>query len=358
MGAWTAKHRGRDDRPRAFGRAVAGYAGLCLLGALLAIRPDPAAPALATPAVDPLVAERAGPVGAGDVISWLVTGGRPGGPLGLLRTVLPGIAGLPPARPPAVPVTAPAAGRVTPKTTPAAGRAVPNLLRRPAVLPAATPAVEGPLVVFGLHPLVLIYHTHGQESFLPATGKLLSPDPQQDVVRLGAALAGDLFSEYGIPAAHLRTAFDAPGTVGAYVRSLAGVQKVLARHPSLHLLLDLHRDQAPAPQTTAVIGGQGVARVMIVVGDDQTLPEPNWRRNAAWAVEMASAFRRAYPGLLRTYQGHPYYSDGGRFNQQLSPAALLLEIGGTHNTMAEELRGVQLVARVLAGMIRAGRYPH
>jgi stage II sporulation protein P len=212
-------------------------------------------------------------------------------------------------------------------------------------------------------PLVLIYHTHSEEAFLPElppgtpAGSAFSDDQSRDVVRVGAELADALFSEYGIPVAHLTTRFDQQGRMDAFVRSLAGVSAVLRQYPTLHILLDVHRDDAPRAETTATVDGRSTARIMIVVGDNETLPEPDWQRNAAWAAELAQAIDRAHPGLLRTYQGRPYYSDGGRFNQQLSPAALLFEIGGQDNTLAEELRAADLLAGVLAGMIRAGDYP-
>jgi stage II sporulation protein P len=284
-----------------------------------------------------------------DGVDGLLAAVRASAPYVLLRTEIPGLDLLEPG-----PEGGTGGGEVppAPAATPAVGGG-----GQPA------PAADPEAVAYGDDPLVLVYHTHAEESFLPVlppgtpADQAFTADRSRSVVRVGDELARVLYGSYGLPVLHLRTRFDAQGRIGAYVRSLAGVQAAMREHPRLHVLLDVHRDDAPRAATTAVVGGRPTARILVVVGNDQTLPNPGWRRNAAWAEAIVRAGEARYPGLFRTYEGRPYYSDGGRFNQHLSPAALLFEIGGQENTLEEALRGADLLASILGPMIRAGAYP-
>lgn len=240
-------------------------------------------------------------------------------------------------------------------------------LARPARGPAAGGPSEsaseagatGDLTVSGERPEALVYHTHATESFLPELppgSAPFSPERAKDVVRVGDELARALAS-LGVGVVHSRALYDAEGRVGAYERSLAGILPILARYPSIRLVIDLHRDSASRDATTAVVRGEAVARVLLVVGTDKLLPHPAWRANAAFAALVADALDRAAPGLVRRPDGHPYLAEDGRYNQHVAPGAVLLEVGGVGNTMEEELRTARIVAPVLAELLREGRVP-
>lgn len=59
-----------------------------------------------------------------------------------------------------------------------------------------------------------------------------------------------------------------------------------------------------------------------------------------------------YPGLFRKITTKP-----GRYNQDLMPASVILEIGADGNRMDEALRAAELVADVLAEVIKRGGFP-
>jgi stage II sporulation protein P len=307
-------------------RALGGYLALAAVGLLLALRgPARGGAAAASSAWAPPEPPAGRTVAVGDVLAWVATGSADG-PFALLRAVLPGM-GLP----------APTAGgrAVSPPSQPPDP---PDTLHATIHHPLASdePA-PAPFTVYGVGPRVLVYET----------------DP--GAAALGRELARDLFSGYGIPTAYIRTPF---GGLDPYLAAEPALEAAMRAYPTLRVLFDIHADQPAAGEAlTAEVAGAPAARVMIVVGDDATLPEPDWRQNAAWALQLAAAIRQRYPGLLRTYQGRPFYADGGRFDQQLSPAALLLAIGGRGVPPDQELRSADLLAEVLGPLIRAGRYP-
>lgn len=222
-------------------------------------------------------------------------------------------------------------------------------------------------------PQVLIYHTHTSEAYLGAVpastaaradALAFSDDPQQSIVRVGAAMAGRL-RQHGLGVLHLRAVFDrSNGAVNRFfsyawarkaLLNFDGKGPLLAAYPSLRMVVDVHRDHLPGAvgeirsRVTSTIRGQTVARVLLVVGADH----PQARTNHCFALAVADLMDRMYPGLSRGVKLAP----GKRYNQDLAPGALLVEIGSTFNTLEEAERAAVLVADVLAEAYRRGLAP-
>ncbi|MGB9826744.1 MAG: stage II sporulation protein P, partial [Desulfofundulus sp.] len=123
--------------------------------------------------------------------------------------------------------------------------------------------------------------------------------------------------------------------------------------PELKMLLDVHRD-APSSNaaesralTTTEINGQKVARIYLIVGTDRLgLAHPNWQQNHAFALKLQQKLETLYPGLSRGIK-----IDTARFNQHLHPHALLVEIGGDQNTLAEAELGARYLADAIATLL-------
>ncbi|MDI3270513.1 MAG: stage II sporulation protein P [Bacillota bacterium] len=217
----------------------------------------------------------------------------------------------------------------------------------------------GPLDRYGAQPVILIYHTHATESFYSETGSTKDPfsqDERKSVVRVGDELARELWKR-GIPVFHDRTFYDMEGRLGSYEKSLEGVAPLWQEEKSVMILLDIHRDSAPRSQTTLVKGEETLARVLFVVGSDQSLPHPRWRENAQLASRLAEALQQREPGLVRPFDQQMIMVAKGRYNQHLSPNALLLEVGGVENTMEEALKTARILAAFLADALQQGFFP-
>lgn len=219
--------------------------------------------------------------------------------------------------------------------------------------------VTNPLpVVTGKDPLVAIYHTHAYESYtsevkLPKGAPLsyaISNDDQHSIVAAGTRLAQDLATR-GVPAVHSE-AHHGP-QVGAYVRSRQTAAKMLQQYPSVQVLLDVHRDSQPRVLTTAMVDGKPAARIMIVIAKGTTgLKQPYYPKNLEFAQRLYANVEKRYPGLMR-----PVYEEPARYNQDLLPGALLLEVGGPENSLEEVFRSIDLLAPVLSDQLRQGDFP-
>jgi len=228
------------------------------------------------------------------------------------------------------------------------------------VLAAGT--VDVPL---GEGPQILIVHTHGSESYSQSDGDTYeesdpyrTTDCTHNVVKVGEEMAA-VFRAHGFQVVHDTTLFDYPSYNGAYDRSKAAVEQWLAQYPTIRVVLDVHRDALEGSggeiyKMVSVEAGEKVAQVMLVVGTDGGGAEhPRWRDNLAFALRLQKELVRGYASLAR-----PIVLRNSRYNQQLSPGSVLVEVGGHGNTLSEAVAGARLwadnVARTLLALETEG----
>ena len=204
-------------------------------------------------------------------------------------------------------------------------------------------------------PKVLIVHTHGSESFLP-TGDYEETTPYHTVNTMYNMISvGDFVAEKleaaGISVIHDRTIHDEPSYNAAYNNSRKSVQQYLAENPSICLVLDLHRDSiedAQGNQVAQTVFSQGttVAPLMLVVGTDYGgLVHTNWQENLALALKLQIQLEDICPGICRNINLRTQ-----RFNQDLSPGAMLVEVGASGNTHEEALGAAEILVKGIVSL--------
>lgn len=211
----------------------------------------------------------------------------------------------------------------------------------------------------GDEPTVLIYHTHAMESYTPQTGEdyteevpFRTADLDYNMVSIGTRLA-ELLENAGISVLHDTTLHDAASYNGSYASSRETVEKYLAQYPSIRLVLDIHRDAAEDGSghqvaTTAETAQGDTARLMLVLGSEAGgLYNPNWQENYALAVKLQAVLEQESPGLCREL-----HLTDQRYNQDLSPGALLIEVGAAGNSHDEALRAMTPLAEAIAALAK------
>ena len=201
----------------------------------------------------------------------------------------------------------------------------------------------------GDEPTVLILHSHTTESFSGGGYAETSPyrtlDPEYNMTALGTLVA-EVLEEAGIGVIHDTAFHDYPSYNGAYTHAAQSTKSYLEQHPSIRLILDLHRDAADTPSgqlaTACSLEGEKAAQLMFVLGTDERLKHPDWERNLSLALKLQTILEREHPGLCRDLN-----LTRNRYNQHLGELALLVEIGAAGNTLAE----AKLAARELAEAI-------
>lgn len=213
----------------------------------------------------------------------------------------------------------------------------------------------------GEGPQILILHTHGSEAYTPPAGTEVvwsgdhrTTDSRYNVVRAGDAMA-DVFSAAGISVLHDRTLYDYPSYSGAYDRSLSAIQSYLAQYPTIHFILDIHRDaiedsQGREYKVVSTVEGEGTAAQMtLVVGSDGSgLTHPSWMENLKLASALQEDLLTSYPTLMR-----PILLRNSRYNQHATTGSLLVEVGAAGNSPEEALLAGQLLAQRMVEVLQS-----
>ncbi|MBU5481040.1 stage II sporulation protein P [Blautia sp. MSJ-19] len=200
-------------------------------------------------------------------------------------------------------------------------------------------------------PQILIYHSHSQETFADSrAGKT-----EDTIVGVGDYLTQLLTENYGYQVMHVTEAFDLAGgeldRSKAYDYAREWLEPVLEEHPSVQVLIDLHRDGVPEDRHLVTqINGKPTAQIMfynglshtINSGDLSYLPNPYIQDNLAFSFQLEYQAALYYPELYRGI-----YLAGLRYNLHLRPRALLLEAGAQTNTVQEVKNAMEPFADIL-----------
>lgn len=199
-------------------------------------------------------------------------------------------------------------------------------------------------------PQILIYHTHSQEAFFDSE----EGDPEDSIVGMGEVLAEELRTVYGYNVIHDTGVYDLVDGVldrsASYDYAREAVQEILREHPTIEVIIDLHRDGVEGQKFVTEVDGQPASMIMFFNGisrDSQDQPlswlqNPYTQENLAFSLQLQLAAERLYPGFTRNI-----YLKAERFNLHLRPRSLLIEAGTQLNTVEEEKNAMKPLARLL-----------
>lgn len=193
---------------------------------------------------------------------------------------------------------------------------------------------------------VAIYHTHNAETYVPLHGKGKVEGKNGGVSIVGKEIASCLEQE-GIKVVHELTIHDYPDFPTSYIKSEVTARRLVNENPELKVLMDIHRDAGIPRKETVFVNGEESARIMLVVGNGRRLSNPHWQENYAFAQKIANLLEEKYPGIVKGVR-----LKDGRYNQHVSPRAILVEVGSDKNTLEEGLVAARCLASVLAELIR------
>ena len=207
-------------------------------------------------------------------------------------------------------------------------------------------------------PAVLILHTHATESYTKSPGEdyeessaFRTLDENYNMLSIGDAL-GQILAKNGITAIHDRTLHDYPSYNGSYTDARKSIAAYLEEYPSIRLVLDLHRDAADTEdgqlRTAVELDGQRTARLMLVMGTDAAgLTHPKWEENLSLALKLHATLEQLSPGIMR-----PLVLRSQRFNQDMSPGALLVEVGAAGDSHSEALAASEQLAKAIVALAK------
>ncbi|MDO4943066.1 MAG: stage II sporulation protein P [Lachnospiraceae bacterium] len=207
----------------------------------------------------------------------------------------------------------------------------------------------------GDSPQILIYHTHGSESYADSRkGK-----KTDTVMGVGDELTKEL-EKQGFSVIHDKSSYDIRNgkldRSKAYSYAAAGIEKMLNRYPQIQVIIDLHRDGvASGTRLVANVDGEKTAQVMFFNGVSRTatngnivyLKNPNKLWNLAFSLQMQKAAYEKYPGFTRKI-----YIKGYRYNLHYRKRSMLVEVGAQTNTVSEAKRAMKPLADIIAAVLK------
>ncbi len=209
----------------------------------------------------------------------------------------------------------------------------------------------------GKKPAVLILHTHATESYTKdgenyeESSAYRTLDEGYNMLSIGDVVA-EMLEAAGIAVIHDRQLHDYPSYNGSYIHARHTISELLKQYPRVQLVLDLHRDAAGDGRnqlrTEAEVEGKISAQLMFVVGTNASgQTHDAWEDNLALALKLQAQLERQAPGIIR-----PLNLRAQRFNQDLSPGALLVEVGAAGNTRTEALVAAEQLAQAIIALSR------
>ena len=199
-------------------------------------------------------------------------------------------------------------------------------------------------------PAVLILHTHTTESYTRKdedyreSSSWRTLEEEYNMVSIGQ-IVGQILEENGIRVIHHKELNDYPSYNGSYTRARKTLRELLKEHPGIQLVLDLHRDAAGDEKnqmrTLATVAGQASAQLMLVIGTNHG----DYEENLSLALKLHARLENQNPGIMR-----PLQLRAQRFNQDLSPGALLIEVGAAGNTHPEAHIAAEQLAKAIVDL--------
>ncbi|WP_192929691.1 stage II sporulation protein P [Alkaliphilus serpentinus] len=187
-------------------------------------------------------------------------------------------------------------------------------------------------------PQILIYHTHGTESYKPASeGNYHTQRKEYSVIEIGKIMAEE-FEKRGYEVIHDTTYHDYPSYNGSYLRSESTVMDILKKNPSIKVVLDIHRDGYDKidtnPNRNTITANNRYthndktsSKFQLVIGS----ATPNRQKVETFAKYIKAYSDIKYPDFSKPILVKPY----GSFNQFLADHYALVEVGSNANTIEE-----------------------
>ncbi len=197
-------------------------------------------------------------------------------------------------------------------------------------------------------PTVLILHSHATESYA-GTENYRSLDDRENMIAIGKQIA-QVLEANGISVLHDENYHDHPDYDASYSSARSSIRNYLVQYPGIRMVLDIHRDASDSTEgqlvTSATVGGQKSAQLMMVVGTDSSgNHHPNWQENLSLALKLSALLERENPGISR-----PISLRRERFNMDLTSGSLLIEVGAAGDTLEEARIAADALAQAIVAL--------
>jgi len=200
-------------------------------------------------------------------------------------------------------------------------------------------------------PLVYIYQSHNLESFYTESNTNdhnESYNGTNNVTLVGDRLSQAL-KKKGINSIHDKTNIMAilkeknlPFSE-TYKVSRISLEKALANNKTIKMVFDIHRDSQKRSVTTLKLDGKYYPRIAFIVSKSSG----KYEENVKFAQLIHNKIEEKYPHLSSGVFVKNNPTEQDTYNQDVFGNSVLIEIGGTENTLDEEYRTVDVLSEII-----------
>ena len=201
----------------------------------------------------------------------------------------------------------------------------------------------------------LLYFTHNHEAYKPVTkeknGKVAVSHQSENIVRFGEKLKSQLdFNGIQTDILPIDNMAELNKKGMRYAQSYGSIRphvKKRLEEADYDLIIDLHRDSIGADLTTAVHNGEKYAKVAFVVG----LDHPKSAENKLKAQRLTEEMEKLVPGITRGLILKSGDRVDGKYNQDLDPSIILIELGGSGNSEEQLNRTIAVIGKAASSIL-------
>lgn len=201
----------------------------------------------------------------------------------------------------------------------------------------------------------LLFFTHSHEAYEPVVeakaGKIAVSHQTENIMKVGEKLQKQMEFQ-GVQTELL--SYDNVAEMKKqgipYHRAYKAIRPYVEtklKESSYQLIIDLHRDSLGPGKTTLQYNGESYAKVAFVIG----MEHPHFEKNKQYATLLKAEMERLVPGITRDIVLKHGAGVDGKYNQDLHPGLLVLELGGIGNSEDELSRSVTIIAQAAATML-------
>lgn len=191
-------------------------------------------------------------------------------------------------------------------------------------------------------PIIYIYNTHQTEEYRSVNTNAYNITP---TVLHASKIFQNKLSDVGIKSIveenNIKEILNINGWSykNSYKASKLLATDALSKNPSIKYVIDLHRDSIPESIGKITIDNKDYAKIMLVLGKGHV----GYERNLEMATRINNYLKEFNESVTR---GINIKNNSGIYNQDLSPNAVLIEIGGPYNDINSVSNSLELLAGI------------
>lgn len=200
-------------------------------------------------------------------------------------------------------------------------------------------------------PIIYLYNSHQTEGYQKNNNASYNITPS---VLMASYILRESLNDLGIPALVETNDITEILRINnwkysySYAASKILMKDAMEKNPSLKYFIDIHRDSVSYDATTTTINDKKYAKILFIIGKDHA----SYEENLKMANTLNDYIKEHYPTLTRGVLTKGGKGVNGIYNQDVSPNAILIELGGQYNNIIEVNNTITILAEAINSFIK------